>query len=224
MNCPICGNPSSANLKLHDVCLCKDCYDFFNLNLISKSSTYLKFLLDDYIEKLSAYDNKNFVMAVEPVLEKYASKCGGTVPHDKLMEGDSPVVDDAPGPEEVAQEQSTADEKDGGSSGIQITTLDHIHGYEIVKTYGVATDATAGFFKIKGGLTGILMQNSATILGPVNQTLAGLKSKASKMSGGEANAVLGVSYQVVQTAEGGYTVFAIGTAARVEKSAKSPEA
>lgn len=220
MNCPICGNPSSANLKLHGICLCKDCYDFFNLSLISKSSTYLKFMLDDYVEKLSAYGNKDFVSAVEPVLEKYAIKCGGKVDHAKLMqEGDEGAYEAPATEEQVAAEEPGTNEKNEMADSIQITTLDHIPGYEIVKTYGIATDATAGFFKIKGGLTGILMQNSATILGPVNQTLAGLKDKAIKMSGGEANAVLGVSYQVVQTAEGGYTVFAIGTAARLGKKA-----
>lgn len=185
----------TGNWSIDGIAVCDECYHFFvDQSSVPSSVMRLSVKLDEYVSCLERMDDVELRDSLAKTLDGYASRCGTKLTF-KFRQADDSVSDE------------------GGGAGIMnnVTTLDHIPCRKTVKNIGLVQNATTAFFKIKGGLTGILSMNSITLLGPVNKTLMGLLEKAQSLGG---DSVVGVQMNVVETGEGGYTVFAIVNAVK----------
>lgn len=192
--CPICGKNQTGNWLIDGIAVCDECYHFFvDQSSVPSSVMRLSVKLDEYVSYLERMDDVELRDSLAKTLDGYASRCGTKLTF-KFRQSDDALPDE-------------------NCIGIMnnITTLDYIPCRKTVKNVGLVQNAATAFFKIKGGLTGILSMNSITLLGPVNKTLRGLLEKAQSLGG---DSVVGVQMNVVETGEGGYTVFAIGNAVK----------
>ncbi len=210
MNCPICGKPIASTTKtIAGKAVCNECYEFFTDKERTKkrSRSILSFLVEDYSEKVSSIEDQSLTAALKPVLLEYASFCGielkvkmnGITDNTAVNEGDSDDISDA---------SSTFD-------SIICTTLDSIPGMKVTKIFDVSVSCLTGFFKLKGGLTGILSANSLTLNGALDKAKRKLKKNA-YYTDPSINAILGFAYHSNFLADDGYTMIAYGTPVHVK--------
>lgn len=222
MKCAICGRETAEKFHINGRCVCEECYHFFITETgVSKSMTFLNMQVSDYLRNLQEMEDAELRNSLVTALRKHAGKCSVRIPSALLDEASDAVLNGSVGQPVTSTENSVqddgadeeADEEVILNRDVALLTTDTYPGRKIVKVFGIVTAATAVFFKIKCGFKGILSLNSITLIGPVNKTFNKLQNQAAAVG---ADAIIGTSYSVVQTGEGGYTVFAQGTAVKTE--------